>query len=102
MRLDGLDNKVAFVTGGARGIGRCIAETLHDQGARVASGDLAAPEIDGVLGIALDVTDEASVGAAFDEVERQLGPVDVVVLNAGVFVIEPFERTTLESWRRTM
>ena len=51
MRFDGIEGRVAFVSGGARGIGRCIAETLRDQGARVASGDLAAPAVPGVLGV---------------------------------------------------
>jgi NAD(P)-dependent dehydrogenase (short-subunit alcohol dehydrogenase family) len=102
MRLDGLEGRVALVTGGARGIGRCIAETLRDQGVRTAAGDLRPPELDGVLGLDLDVTDEQSVDRAFGRAETELGPVEIVVLNAGVFVIEPFEETTLESWRRTM
>ena len=38
--LDGIQGRVAFVTGGGRGIGRCIGETLRDNGARVAAGDL--------------------------------------------------------------
>ena len=58
MQLDGINGRVAFVTGGARGIGRCIAETLRDQGAKVAAGDLQPPSIDGVLGVRLDVADE--------------------------------------------
>jgi len=102
MQLAGFDSRVAFVTGGARGIGRCIAETLRDLGARVAAGDLKAPEIDGVLGVELDVTDEASVDAAFSRVERELHPVDLLVLNAGIFRIEPLEETTLESWQQTI
>ena len=93
---------MAFVTGAARGIGRCIAETLRDQGARVAAGDLGAPEIDGVLGVEVDVADETAVDRAFARIEAELAPVDLLVLNAGIFVIEPFEETSLESWRRTL
>jgi NAD(P)-dependent dehydrogenase (short-subunit alcohol dehydrogenase family) len=102
MQLNGFDDRVAFVTGAARGIGRTIAETLRDQGARVAVGDLRAPEIDGVLGVELDVTDAASVDAAFSRVEAELGAPEILVVNAGIFIIEPFEDTTLESWQRTI
>jgi len=102
LRLDGLDGRVALVTGAARGIGRRIAEVLRDQGARVAAGDLAAPEIPDVLGVAMDVADEGAVEAAFRRVEERLGAVEVLVLNAGVFVIEPFEETSLASWRRSI
>jgi NAD(P)-dependent dehydrogenase (short-subunit alcohol dehydrogenase family) len=102
VRLEGIEGRVAFVTGAARGIGRCIAETLRGQKARVAGGDLQAPELDGVLGVAVDVADEEAVDGAFAEVEAGLGPVDLLVLNAGIFVIEPFEETTLASWRQTL
>jgi NAD(P)-dependent dehydrogenase (short-subunit alcohol dehydrogenase family) len=102
MELAGFDNRVAFVSGAARGIGRGIAETMRDLGAQVAVGDLEAPEIDGVLGIAMNVTDEQSVEAGFDQVESSLGRVDILVVNAGIFVIEPFESTTLASWQRTI
>jgi 3-oxoacyl-[acyl-carrier protein] reductase len=102
MRLDGFEGRVALVTGAARGIGQRIAETLRAQGAAVAAGDLEAPQHEGITGVRLDVTDEDSVAAAFAEIERTLGGVDILVLNAGIFVIEPLAETTLESWRRTM
>jgi 3-oxoacyl-[acyl-carrier protein] reductase len=102
VKLDGFIGRVAFVTGAAQGIGRCIAETLADQGARVAGGDLRAPELEGILGVEIDVADETAVDAAFASVEAGLGDVDLLVLNAGVYVIEPFEETTAASWRRTL
>ncbi|MGA1147178.1 MAG: SDR family NAD(P)-dependent oxidoreductase [Candidatus Nanopelagicales bacterium] len=102
MQLDGFDGRTAFVTGGARGIGRTIAETLRDLGARVAVGDLSAPDIPGCMGFELDVTDEASVASAVDGVEAAAGPVDILVINAGIFVIEPFEEPSLQSWQRTL
>jgi len=102
VKLDGIEGRVALVTGGGRGIGRAIAETLRDQGARVADGDLQAPEVEGVLGIELDVTRSDSVDAAFERVESELGPVELLVLNAGVYIVEPFEETSLESWQRTI
>jgi NAD(P)-dependent dehydrogenase (short-subunit alcohol dehydrogenase family) len=102
VKLEGIEERVAFVTGGARGIGRCIAETLRDGGARVAAGDLQAPGIEGVFGVELDVTDERGVDAAFTRVEEGLGPVELLVLNAGIFVIEPFEETSIDSWQRTL
>lgn len=102
MRLDGIDGRVALVTGGARGIGRCIAETLRDLGARTAALDLQAPGLDGVLGVAADVTDEGAVGAAFDTVERELGPVELLVLNAGILIARPLEETPSTEWRRLL
>lgn len=102
MQLDGFDGRTAFVTGGARGIGRTIAETLRDLGARVAVGDLSAPDIPGCMGFELDVTDEASVASAVGGIEAAAGPVDILVINAGIFVIEPFEEASVQSWQRTL
>jgi 2-hydroxycyclohexanecarboxyl-CoA dehydrogenase len=86
MRLEG---RTALVTGGASGIGAATARRLAAEGARVAVGDLdlerardVAGEIDGVA-TELDVTDTASVGRAVALVTDQLGPVDVLVNNAG-------------------
>ena len=102
MQLEGIEGRVAFVSGGARGIGRCIAETLAGLGARVAAGDLVRPEVAGVLGVDLDVTTEQSVDRAFAEVEHELGVVELLVLNAGILVAEPFNAVTPENWHRQL
>ncbi len=102
LRVSGLDGRVALVTGAAGGIGGAIVETLLEQGARVVAADLAEPTIDRAYPIAMDVADEAAVDRGFATVERELGPVQVLVLNAGVFVIEDFEGLSLQSWQRTI
>jgi NAD(P)-dependent dehydrogenase (short-subunit alcohol dehydrogenase family) len=102
MRLDGIEGRVALVTGGSRGIGRCIAETLRDLGARVANGDIDAEAVDGVLSVTLDVSDEASVEAAFTQIESELGPVELLVLNAGILSKASLEDTTSADWRRML
>jgi NAD(P)-dependent dehydrogenase (short-subunit alcohol dehydrogenase family) len=102
MELQGFAGRGALVTGGARGIGREIAERLRDLGAKVAVGDLRVPEIPGCTGILMDVTSEESVAAGVRQARDALGSIDILVLNAGIFVIEPFEETTLESWQRTI
>ncbi len=102
IRVDGLDGRVAVVTGAQRGIGKAIVETLAANGARVAALDLAAPDHPGILGIACDVSSETAIDAAFTQVEETLGTVSVLVLNAGIYPIVPFEETTLELWNRTL
>lgn len=102
IQVEGLEGRVAVVTGAGRGIGQRIAEVLAGNGARVAALDLQAPQHDGIMGIACDVSDESAVDAAFRAVEAELGSPSVLVLNAGIFPIVPFEETTLEVWRRTI
>jgi NAD(P)-dependent dehydrogenase (short-subunit alcohol dehydrogenase family) len=93
-----LVGKVCAVTGGARGIGRATAAALIAQGAKVAIGDIDEPlarqtaqELGhGTLGASLDVTERKSFESFLDEVERELGPLDVLVNNAGIMPIGPF------------
>ncbi|GAA3626641.1 3-oxoacyl-[acyl-carrier-protein] reductase [Microlunatus ginsengisoli] len=91
-------SRTVLVTGGSKGIGRAIAETLHAAGHRVAatyrSGDVPA----GVLGVECDVTDAAQVDAAFTQVESALGPVEVVVANAGITRDTLVLRMSDEDW----
>jgi NAD(P)-dependent dehydrogenase (short-subunit alcohol dehydrogenase family) len=90
--------RVVAITGGARGIGRATAQALIAEGAHVAIGDIdvllaqrTAQELGaGTLGLALDVTEHASFDAFLTEVERTLGPLDVLVNNAGIMPIGPF------------
>ena len=90
--------KVVAITGGARGIGKATAKALASRGARVAIGDLdlelaekTAEELGGgAIAVQLDVTERESFESFLDETERQLGPVDVLINNAGIMPIGPF------------
>lgn len=76
--------RVALVTGGSRGIGAAIAADLHAQGYRVAATSRSATAPEGVLPVACDVTAADSVDAAFSQVEKEFGPVEVLIANAGI------------------
>ena len=93
--VDRLDGQVVLVTGGGRGIGRAIAVELAEAGARVAVSartrtqvEDAAREVEG-LAIEADVSDRAAVDAMVAQVERELGPLDALVNNAGIAGWEP-------------
>jgi 2-hydroxycyclohexanecarboxyl-CoA dehydrogenase len=102
MQLDGIEGRVAVVTGGSRGIGRKMVERFRELGARTVALDLQPEEIDGVLSIATDVADEASVDRAIAEVEGTLGAPQLVVLNAGVLHKSPIEEHSLSDWQRVL
>lgn len=77
--------RVALVTGGNRGIGLGVARALLARGDRVAvTYRSAPPEDEGLFGVQCDVTDPEQVDAAFSTIEEQLGPVEILVSNAGI------------------
>ncbi len=105
-----LDGRVALVTGASSGLGRHFALTLARAGARVALGarrldrlEALAREIaaaDGrALALALDVTDGASVARAIDQAETELGPLTILVNNAGIAQTVPFLEQEERDWR---
>jgi NAD(P)-dependent dehydrogenase (short-subunit alcohol dehydrogenase family) len=103
-----LNGKVVAITGGARGIGKATATALVRKGCRVAIGDLdlglaeqtAAGLGGGTIALALDVTDRTSFEVFLAETERQLGPVDAVINNAGIMPVTPFVDEGQDSVRR--
>jgi NADP-dependent 3-hydroxy acid dehydrogenase YdfG len=100
-----LNGRVVAITGGARGIGRATATALVRKGAKVAIGDLdaalaqqTAAEIgSGTIGLPLDVTDRASFASFLDAVEAQVGPLDVLINNAGIMALSRFTEESDES-----
>lgn len=104
-----LAGKVAFVTGGANGIGLALAQRLVREGMRVAIADIRAEPLHAALAqlgasagqaiaIPLDVSDRAAMARAADQVEAALGPVHLLCNNAGVNLFVPMEDATYEDW----
>ena len=100
--------RTALVTGGARGIGEAIVRALADDGHRVVVADIlddAAAETAanvGGLAVHLDVTDTASVDRAVSTAEAELGPIGILVNNAGWDEFMPFLQTSEEFWNRVI
>jgi len=114
-RLGGicLAGKVALITGGSRGLGLVLARTMGQRGMRVvicardeeelerARASLAAEGIDATA-LPCDVTDEEGVAGLVADIEENIGPVDVLVNNAGIIQLGPSEAMRLDDYRRAM
>lgn len=108
-----LKEKVAIITGGARGIGFAIASRFAREGAKVAildldleraekAADIIKKEVKGAEVIALqaDVSDFESVKRCIDEIVRRYGKIDVLVNNAAIYLGKPFHEEPLEYWEK--
>ncbi len=108
-----LSGKTAIITGAASGIGRAIAEAYARAGAGVAIADLneAGAEVVAkainaaggkAMGVSMDVTDEISVNTATDRVVGALGPIDILVSNAGIQIVNPIETYNFSDWKKML
>ena len=109
-----MQGRVAFITGGAGGIGSATADRLLREGCNVVLADIDAPSLDEVTAgfakrygrdmvrsVVMDVTSEAQVIAALETAVAEFGGLDVVVNNAGITAAAAVEDTTLAMWNRT-
>jgi len=108
-----LQNKVAYITGAASGIGKEIATVFAREGAAVVIADLnpAAAESTAAelrasgaqaLGVAVDVTDEAQVEASVAQAAQAFGGIDILVSNAGIQIVHPIEAFSFADWKKML
>ena len=108
-----LQDKVAFITGSASGIGKEIAIVFAQQGAKIVIADLNKEAADATaaelqatgaqaIGIAVDVTSEDQVNAAVEEAAAAFGGIDILVSNAGIQIVHPVEEFTFADWKKML
>ena len=112
--MSALKDQAAIVTGGAQGLGQAICERLAREGCDVLIGDVNEAGVNAtaralavqtgrrVLGLKVDVTQEADVKGLFDLAVKEFGRLDVVVANAAILIAEPIAEADAERWRAVM
>lgn len=106
MQANWLEGRHALITGGGTGIGAAAATHLHAAGAKISvSGRRLEPlqrtaELVGGKAVQCDVTDASQVARAFDEARAANGPIEMLVVNAGIAESAPFHKMTRDSWDR--
>jgi NAD(P)-dependent dehydrogenase (short-subunit alcohol dehydrogenase family) len=101
-----LEGRHALITGGGTGIGAAAAEQLHAAGAKLSllgrrmEPLLAVAERIGAAAIGCDVTEPQQIRNAFDEARTRNGPIDLLIVNAGIAESAPFHKMSRESWDR--
>ena len=108
-----LQDKVAFITGSASGIGKEIAIVYAREGAKIVIADLnkeaadaTAAELKGggaqAIGVAVDVTSEDQVNAAVEQAVAAFGGIDILISNAGIQIVHPVEEFTFADWKKML
>jgi 3-hydroxybutyrate dehydrogenase len=108
-----LENKVAFITGSASGIGKEIATTYAREGAKIVIADLnrqaaeaTAAELKAggaqAIGVAVDVTSEEQVNAAVEQAVAAFGGIDILISNAGIQIVHPVEEFSFADWKKML
>lgn len=104
-----LDGQIAFVTGASRGIGRAIAIAFAKEGARIGAAARNEDQLSDLcneikamggecIGISMDLRSEDSIKAAVGKAQNELGPIDLLVNNAGVIELSPIANTSTQAW----
>jgi glucose 1-dehydrogenase len=104
------DQPIALITGGAQGIGYACAEAIAEMGARIVLADIQAEAVqaaadrlgNGTIGMVADMGDPAAITTLFDRIEAEVGPVSILVNNAGIAIASDFLDTTLDQFRKVI
>lgn len=108
-----LQDKVAFITGSASGIGKEIAITYAREGAKIVIADLNKAAADATaaelkaggaqaIGVAVDVTSEEQVNAAVEQAVAAFGGIDILISNAGIQIVHPVEEFSFADWKKML